>query len=69
MLKEVRCATMDTAQKDNWTGSIKVDQGNVIEPNSCEQVGMAFVLDGRRSCAVVRCVELGETFMTDIMKA
>ena len=41
---EARCATMDMAQ---------TDKEDVIGPNSCEQVGMSFVLDGRRSCAVV----------------
>ena len=44
---------MDMAQKDNWSRSIEVDQEDVIGPNSCEQVGVSFVLDGRRSCAVV----------------
>ena len=37
------------AQKDNWSGSIEVDQEDVIGPNNCEQVGMSFVLDGSRA--------------------
>ena len=44
---------MDMAQKDNWSRSIEVEQEDVIGRNSREQMGMSFVLDGRRSCGVV----------------